>query len=114
MAGQTSVSMSSPQAAREAEMIAAQTTIAEWIHLIRSEYLEMPGLHLTRNQVLRLWSLDASRVTRCSRRWSMCSSSGERTRARTSARTVVGVDQPGEEHDCAWHWSCDRPEWSLT
>ena len=30
-------------------MIAAQTTIAEWIHLVRSEYLEIPGLHLTRN-----------------------------------------------------------------
>lgn len=40
-------------------MIAAQTTIADWIHLIRSEYLEIPGLHLTRNQVLRLWGLDA-------------------------------------------------------
>jgi hypothetical protein len=59
MAGQTSVSMSPSHAAREAEMIAAQTTIADWIHLIRSEYLEIPGLHLTRNQVLRLWSLDA-------------------------------------------------------
>ena len=39
-------------------MIAAQTTIADWIHLIRSEYLEIPGLHLTRNQVQRLWGLD--------------------------------------------------------
>lgn len=40
-------------------MIAAQTTIADWIQLIRSEYLEIPGLHLTRNQVQRLWGLDA-------------------------------------------------------
>lgn len=40
-------------------MIAAEVTIADWIHLIRSEYLEIPGLHLTRNQVLRLWGLDA-------------------------------------------------------
>lgn len=39
-------------------MIAAQTTIADWIHLIRSEYLEIPGLHLTRTQVQRLWGLD--------------------------------------------------------
>lgn len=40
-------------------MIAAQTTIADWVHLIRSEYLEIPGLHLTRDQVQRLWGLDA-------------------------------------------------------
>ena len=39
-------------------MIATQTTIADWIALIRSEYLEIPGLHLTRTQVQRLWSLD--------------------------------------------------------
>jgi hypothetical protein len=60
MVGQTSVSMAPSHAAREAaEMIAAQTTIADRIHLIRAEYLEIPSLHLTRNQVLRLWSLDA-------------------------------------------------------
>ncbi len=40
-------------------MIAAHTTITDWIHLIRSEYLEIPGLHLTRSQVQRLWNLDA-------------------------------------------------------
>ena len=39
-------------------MIAAQTTVVDWIHLIRAEYLEIPGLHLTRNQVQRLWGLD--------------------------------------------------------
>jgi hypothetical protein len=43
---------------REGEMIAAQTTVVDWIHLIRAEYLEIPGLHLTRNQVQRLWGLD--------------------------------------------------------
>ena len=43
----------------DTELIAAQATIANLIHLIRSEYLEMPGLHLTRNQVRRLWGLDA-------------------------------------------------------
>jgi hypothetical protein len=32
--------------------------MADWIHLVRSEYLEIPGLHLTRNQVQRLWGLD--------------------------------------------------------
>jgi hypothetical protein len=34
------------------------TSVADWIHLIRSEYLEIPGLHLTRKQVQRLWGLD--------------------------------------------------------
>lgn len=47
-------------AEREAEMIAAQTTIADWMQLIRSEYLEIPGLHLNREQVRRLWNLDAA------------------------------------------------------
>jgi len=59
MSSQTSVSVPPSYAAREAEMIAAQTTIADWVHLIRSEYLEIPGLHLTRDQVQRLWGLDA-------------------------------------------------------
>jgi hypothetical protein len=49
------------RAAVEAEMIAARTTTADWIHLVRSEYLEMPGLQLTRNQVQRLWGLDTVR-----------------------------------------------------
>jgi hypothetical protein len=39
-------------------MLDAQTTVAVWIQLIRAEYLEIPGLHLTRNQVRRLWGLD--------------------------------------------------------
>lgn len=34
-------------------------SISEWLQLIRSEYLEMPGLHLTRPQAQRLWGLDA-------------------------------------------------------
>jgi hypothetical protein len=39
-------------------MIVAETTVADWTHLIRAEYLEIPGLHLTRQQVQRLWGLD--------------------------------------------------------
>ena len=39
-------------------MIGADTTVADWIHLIRAEYLEIPGLQLTRQQVQRLWGLD--------------------------------------------------------
>ena len=58
MPSPTTVPLPSPNAAREAEMIAAQTTVIDWIHLIRAEYLEIPGLHLTRHQVQRLWSLD--------------------------------------------------------
>jgi DNA-binding IclR family transcriptional regulator len=30
----------------------------DWLRLIRAEYLEMPGLHLTRGQAQRLWNLD--------------------------------------------------------
>ena len=36
-------------------------TISEWLQLVRSEYLEVPGLSLNRQQFQRLWSLD--RVT---------------------------------------------------
>jgi len=43
---------------REAEMVAGQATAADWLQLIRGEYLEIPGLHLTRDQVRRLWGLD--------------------------------------------------------
>jgi hypothetical protein len=34
-------------------------SIQDWLRLIRAEYLEMPGLHLTKPQVQRLWGLDA-------------------------------------------------------
>jgi len=33
--------------------------IANWLMLIRAEYLEIPGLPLTKLQVERLWELDA-------------------------------------------------------
>jgi hypothetical protein len=32
--------------------------VAEWIDRVRAEYLEMPGLSLTRRQMRRLWSFD--------------------------------------------------------
>lgn len=32
--------------------------LSRWIRLIQSEYFEMPGLHLTRQQMQRLWGLD--------------------------------------------------------
>ncbi len=39
-------------------MVAEQPSIARWLELIQAEYLEIPGLHLTRPQVRRLWGLD--------------------------------------------------------
>jgi hypothetical protein len=30
----------------------------DWMHLMRSEYLEVPGLALTSRQAQRLWGLD--------------------------------------------------------
>jgi hypothetical protein len=35
-------------------------TIADCVQLIRSEYLEMPGLQLTEVEMQRLWGLDAT------------------------------------------------------
>jgi hypothetical protein len=40
------------------DTLPADTHIADWIQLIRAEYLEIPGLCLTKLQVQRLWSLD--------------------------------------------------------
>ena len=37
-----------------------EETLLDWLHLIRAEYHEMPGLHLTKRQVQRLWNLDAT------------------------------------------------------
>jgi hypothetical protein len=34
--------------------------LAVWRERIRAEYVEMPGLHLTRRQAQRLWGLDES------------------------------------------------------
>jgi hypothetical protein len=34
-------------------------THTDWLQLIRAEYLEVPGLCLTREQAQRLWGLDA-------------------------------------------------------
>jgi hypothetical protein len=34
------------------------STFKRWLEIIRAEYLEVPGLHLTRKQAQRLWNLD--------------------------------------------------------
>jgi len=40
-------------------MNAMQTTaIVRWLPIVRGEFLEVPGLHLTKPQVRRLWGLD--------------------------------------------------------
>jgi hypothetical protein len=39
-------------------MTEEQCSLAEWTRLIQAEYREMPGLHLTKPQVRRLWGLD--------------------------------------------------------
>jgi hypothetical protein len=39
-------------------MFPADTYITDWLQLIRAEYLEIPGLCLTKSQVQRLWGLD--------------------------------------------------------
>jgi len=41
-----------------AQTTTSTATIPDWLQLIRAEYLEIPGLHLTRSQVQRLWGLD--------------------------------------------------------
>ena len=33
-------------------------TITDWLDLVRAEYHEIPGLHLTKPQVQRLWGID--------------------------------------------------------
>jgi hypothetical protein len=39
-------------------MDAVQDSVADWLQIIRGEYSEIPGLHLTKKQVQRLWGLD--------------------------------------------------------
>jgi hypothetical protein len=39
-------------------MLTPDTHITDWIQLVRAEYLEIPGLCLTKPQVQRLWGLD--------------------------------------------------------
>ena len=38
----------------------ADRPVTEWIERVRAEYLEMPGLSLTRWQMRRMWLLDAA------------------------------------------------------
>ena len=39
-------------------MVIADVDASHWLQIIRAEYLEIPGLSLTRQQARRLWYLD--------------------------------------------------------
>lgn len=39
-------------------MLVADRAVVEWTQQIRAEYVEMPGLSLTKEQMRRLWRLD--------------------------------------------------------
>ena len=39
-------------------MSPTQTSVADWLQIIRGEFAEVPGLHLTRQQFQKLWGLD--------------------------------------------------------
>jgi putative heme degradation protein len=39
-------------------MSATRATVANWLDVIQAEYREIPGLHLTKPQVQRMWGLD--------------------------------------------------------
>ena len=39
-------------------MVSMQPLVDRWLEVIRTEYREMPGLHLSKPQVRRMWSLD--------------------------------------------------------
>jgi hypothetical protein len=41
-------------------MLVAEEHVAEWTERVRAEYLEMPGMALTKWQMRRLWLLDAA------------------------------------------------------
>lgn len=40
-------------------MAVLTTFVDEWARRIRSEYVEMPGLSLTRREMCRLWCIDS-------------------------------------------------------
>jgi hypothetical protein len=39
-------------------MLNSQRCISDWVQLVRSEFIEMPGLCLTKPQAQRLWGFD--------------------------------------------------------
>jgi hypothetical protein len=45
---------------QEGMSVESNGLFSDWIALVRAEFLEMPGLALTKGQMRRLWALDAS------------------------------------------------------
>ena len=45
-------------AERPGKILNADTHVIDWLQLIRAEYLEIPGLCLTKPEAQRLWGLD--------------------------------------------------------
>ena len=45
-------------------MISFETPIADWVRLVRAEFVEMPGLVLTYAQIRRMWGIDADACVR--------------------------------------------------
>jgi hypothetical protein len=41
-------------------MLVAERPMVEWVNRVRAEYLEMPGLTLTKRQMRKLWLLAPS------------------------------------------------------
>ena len=39
-------------------MATSPVTVKDWLHIVQGEFLEMPGLHLTKPQARRLWGLN--------------------------------------------------------
>ena len=56
----TTGTLLAPERSREEAMTSEDPRTARWLQMIRSEYLEMPGLHLTKRQAQRMWGLDAA------------------------------------------------------
>lgn len=42
----------------------AEDVMVDWLRIIRAEFAEIPGLHLTKRQAQRLWGLDAGSCDR--------------------------------------------------
>lgn len=43
-------------------MAPVEPSVREWLQIIRGEFAEVPGLHLTKKQFQRLWGLDGQTV----------------------------------------------------
>jgi hypothetical protein len=48
----------SAEPAKGTDMTSIQTAVVRWLPIVRGEFRELPGLHLTKPQVQRLWGLD--------------------------------------------------------